>query len=62
MTKKPSRQSTISQLVGKQEEEAFFKNDIINSYAKYYKNDGFEDRGTMTQPVSEKVKNTPVKT
>ena len=29
------RKSTISHIVGKGEQEAFFKNDIINSYAKY---------------------------
>ena len=55
INKKPSRQSTISQLVGKRDEESFFKNDIINSYAKYTTNDGYEDRGTMTQPVTEKL-------
>ena len=60
-TKKVNRQSTISNLNDKVQDEAFFKNDIINSYSQYNTSTRFDGNSTMTMTVSSKMNQTPVK-
>ena len=57
-----SRLGATSSIMGQEEVEVFFHNDIINSCSKHSRKEVFEDQGTMTLDVASKIKNTPQKT